>query len=79
MFNNYAIVQGVDQIVPVDVYAPGCPPTPETLLHAIETLHGLIESGELMRRRQSEGSGANVHVREIASSGEPIPVLLGRS
>ena len=39
MFNNYAIVQGVDQIVPVDVYAPGCPPGPETLLHAIFTLH----------------------------------------
>ena len=78
MFNNYAIVQGVDQIVPVDVYAPGCPPTPETLLHAIETLHGLIESGELMRRRESEGAGANVHVREIPSTGEPIPVLLGR-
>src|ERR1700722_11073584 len=38
MFNNYAIVQGVDQIVPVDVYAPGCPPSPETLLHAILTL-----------------------------------------
>src|SRR4029450_341487 len=35
MFNNYAIVQGVDQIVPVDVYAPGGPPTPETLIHAI--------------------------------------------
>ena len=51
MFNNYAIVQGVDQIVPVDVYAPGCPPTPETLLHAIETLHQLIEDGELMKRR----------------------------
>ena len=42
MFNNYAIVQGVDQIVPVDVYAPGCPPGPETLMHAILTLHDKI-------------------------------------
>ena len=42
MFNNYAIVQGVDQIVPVDVYAPGCPPSPETLMHAILTLHEQI-------------------------------------
>jgi NADH-quinone oxidoreductase subunit B len=79
MFNNYAIVQGVDQIVPVDVYAPGCPPTPETLLHAIETLHGLIENGELLRRRETTGEGANVHVHEIPSTGQPIPVLLGRS
>ena len=77
MFNNYAIVQGVDQIVPVDVYAPGCPPTPETLLHAIETLHQLIEDGELMRRREATGAGADVHVTEIASSGQPVPVLLG--
>ena len=50
MFNNYAIVQGVDQIVPVDVYAPGCPPGPETLLHAILTLHEKIRTGELTRR-----------------------------
>ena len=47
MFNNYAIVQGVDQVVPVDVYAPGCPPNPETLIHAIVTLHGLILNGEI--------------------------------
>jgi len=39
MFNNYAIVQGVDQVVPVDVYVPGCPPGPETLMHGILTLH----------------------------------------
>ena len=51
MFNNYAIVQGVDQVVPVDVYAPGCPPGPETLIHAILTLHELIDNGELTRRR----------------------------
>ena len=75
MFNNYAIVQGVDQVVPVDVYAPGCPPTPETLIHAIETLHQKIEDGEILRRRQQSGAGAGLHVQEIA----PVvsPVLLG--
>ena len=77
MFNNYAIVQGVDQIVPVDVYAPGCPPTPETLIHAIETLHQMIEDGELMKRRAESGGGANVHITEIAAATEPVPVLLG--
>ena len=66
MFNNYAILQGVDQIVPVDVYAPGCPPTPETLIHAIETLHQKIEDGELLRRRSASGAGANLHITEIA-------------
>src|SRR5216110_1627179 len=58
MFNNYAIVQGVDQVVPVDVYAPGCPPGPETLMHAILTLYGLIQRGELTRRREATGAGA---------------------
>ena len=77
MFNNYAIVQGVDQIVPVDVYAPGCPPSPETLIHAIETLHQLIEDGEITRRRTESGAGADVHVTEIPASAEPVPVLLG--
>ena len=49
MFNNYAIVQGVDQIVPVDVYAPGCPPTPETLMHAILTLHEKVRTNQITR------------------------------
>ena len=77
MFNNYAIVQGVDQIVPVDVYAPGCPPTPETLIHAIETLHQLIEDGEIMQRRAATGAGANVHIQEIPA-GITTPVTLER-
>ena len=65
MFNNYALVQGVDTIVPVDVYAPGCPPGPETLLHAIVTLHDLIDNGEIMRRREVAGGGAGVHLDEF--------------
>jgi NADH-quinone oxidoreductase subunit B len=69
MFNNYALVQGVDQVVPVDVYAPGCPPGPETLLHAILTLHEKIESGEIMRRRGESGAGAGVTVEQV--DGQP--------
>ena len=66
MFNNYAIVQGVDQVVPVDVYAPGCPPGPETLMHAIFTLHHQITSGELLARRVAAGDGgAGVVVEQL--------------
>ncbi len=47
MFNNYALVQGVDQVVPVDIYVPGCPPGPQSLQHGILTLHEKIMRGEL--------------------------------
>ncbi len=77
MFNNSAIVQGVDQVVPVDVYAPGCPPTPETLIHSIETLHALIESGQILKRRGVNG-GAAVHLDEQPASGRPVTVALTR-
>ena len=43
MFTNYAIVQGVDTIVPVDVYVPGCPPRPEMLMYGILRLHEKVQ------------------------------------
>jgi len=76
MFNNYALVQGVDQIVPVDVYVPGCPPGPETLLHGIITLHDNIRSGEILRRREASPSGgAGIAVEwSPSSSAQPVAI-----
>jgi len=54
MFNNYAIVQGVDHVVPVDIYLPGCPPRPEMLLDAILKLHDQILHSKLGSRRVAE-------------------------
>ena len=44
VFNNYAVVQGVDQIVPVDIYVPGCPPSPDALIYAITELQRKIDN-----------------------------------
>ena len=54
MFNNYAIVQGVDHIVPVDMYLPGCPPRPEMLLDAVLKLHHQILHEKLGAHRAAE-------------------------
>jgi NADH-quinone oxidoreductase subunit B len=73
MFNNYAIVQGVDQIIPVDVYAPGCPPSPETLMHAILTLHEQIRTGEITKRRAEKNP---THVAAQHAAPRPASVTI---
>jgi len=54
MFNNYAIVQGVDHVVPVDMYLPGCPPRPEMLIDAILKLHDQVQATKLGANRAAQ-------------------------
>src|SRR6195952_609249 len=62
MFNNYAVVQGVDHIVPVDMYLPGCPPRPEMLIDAILKLHDQVQHTKL-------GANRLAQIQELEESG----------
>ncbi len=64
MFNNYAIVQGVDHIVPVDVYLPGCPPRPEMLIDAILKLHEQVQNEPLGSNRKELAAAAEAAALE---------------
>lgn len=73
MFNNYAIVQGVDHVVPVDIYLPGCPPRPEMLMDAILKLHEQIFNEKLGSNRQQVIS----EVEAAAMAAKPTLQLKG--
>ena len=73
MFNNYAILQGVDHVVPVDIYLPGCPPRPEMLINAILTLHEQISKMPLGANRVAAARAAE----EAALTALPTSQLKG--
>ena len=80
MFNNYAIVQGCDHIVPVDIYLPGCPPRPEMLLDSILKLHDKIENMKLGKNRErqiEELEQARLSRLPLHTPGLPVEGLLG--
>jgi NADH-quinone oxidoreductase subunit B len=72
VFDNYAIVQGVDKIVPVDVYIPGCPPRPEMLIHAVMMLQDKVMKESIRDRRDAPDEEA----REAQTPGT-LPVTDG--
>ena len=53
-YRAYHVVQGIDEIIPVDVYVAGCPPTPENLIYGVIELQKRIQSGDLARHREAK-------------------------
>jgi NADH-quinone oxidoreductase subunit B len=67
IFDTYSVLQGIDRIIPVDVYVPGCPPRPEQIIDGIIRIHELVKN-EPLRRRYSEEYKHLLHDHNIETN-----------
>ena len=65
IFNVYSVLQGIDTMIPVDVYVPGCPPSPEGVMHALLRLQEMVQKGETHSQRRHQGARARKFADEL--------------
>jgi NADH-quinone oxidoreductase subunit B len=78
VFDTYAVVQGIDQFLPVDVYVPGCPPRPETLIEGIMAIQRIVER-EGVKTSAERGKGLHLIVQPTVQLHIEKPVEVGGS